>query len=1048
MPNVKIIMKRTRKINNALKLLSKKTRKNNSAKSKYMDYFGWKRLWSFFIFKKFLSLFLILGLLGPLAVFFLERVSPASADVEVITPSLQDTWIDQKSTDKNHGEDSELKVKSKNGSDNRRTLVSFALPLLPEEAVIESATLSLYMKNAPSESRTYEIYRVLESWIEGDGGDDDDPEGEIVWGNKPDIADEASSAVSTGTTNGATLSWNVTDDIIGFYDGDYENFGWTIRDESESNVSTIEAKFRSREHTEENEWPTLEINYSIPEPESEPEPEGFLSGYKFNDLNGNGVKDDNEPGLANWTIWLDDGSSVTTDENGYYEFSDLDSNDYYVCEEIDGDWTQTYPNSETGNSPDYEIYEDCNADDDEFAKYGYFVEIDEDEVNNLDFGNIQYGSIMVTKEINPGESNQQFGFTLNDGNQQNLFGWQSYTYENLISGAYNLQEILPEGWILSSAVCSDESDPNAIDLEAGENVECTFFNTKLGSITVTKIADPAEGSYEFSLQGPTPTDPPQSITVEAGGSSIFENLGPGEYQLSESVPDGWTSEGSCDTESGEPSDIELPAGGSVSCVFNNTKYGSISGRKFEDLNANGADDEDPGLEGWIINIEQLTGDDEDGEEGWFNETETSEDGYYVFTNLLPGTYRVCESMEDDDWYQSLPTEGTECSGGYGYEIILGVGEDVMNKDFGNYKKPTITVYKYNDTDGNGQLDEDEPGLENWEIILSRIIRIKGEPETIETEMIAMSLTGVDGSASFLVDNSGEYRITENSQSGWQKTHPADSFFDVFVELNGQEIDKDKNENPLKFLNHQLAVISNQAVDNPTENSVVINWTTDKPSTSRVIYDTVSHPELGDAPNYGYAFSTTEQNIDPKVLEHSVAVTGLTAGTTYYYRTVSAASPESVSSEGSTSTSSSQSNSGSGGGGGGAPGGIILNGPTPTPTPISSPAGEPTPTPGQVSASNNQSNVSGGNVAGASSSSTSDMSRVMAGEDIQSSVSPEVSPETTKEEAGREKTEEQESENNLFASIGGLLNSVSLWWLLVLLIVIVIGIYANKKKRTE
>ena len=94
------------------------------------------------------------------------------------------------------------------------------------------------------------------------------------------------------------------------------------------------------------------------------------------------------------------------------------------------------------------------------------------------------------------------------------------------------------------------------------------------------------------------------------------------------------------------------------------------------------------------------------------------------------------------------------------------------------------------------------------------------------------------------------------------------------------------------------VISTSTIQttNTTESGVVINWTTDDPTSSRVIYDTVSHLSLGSTPNYGYASSTANFDTSPKVTNHSVTLTGLSASTVYYYRVVSAGSPEAVSSE--------------------------------------------------------------------------------------------------------------------------------------------------------
>ncbi|QQG41414.1 MAG: chitobiase/beta-hexosaminidase C-terminal domain-containing protein [Candidatus Woesebacteria bacterium] len=84
-------------------------------------------------------------------------------------------------------------------------------------------------------------------------------------------------------------------------------------------------------------------------------------------------------------------------------------------------------------------------------------------------------------------------------------------------------------------------------------------------------------------------------------------------------------------------------------------------------------------------------------------------------------------------------------------------------------------------------------------------------------------------------------------------------------------------------------------------SARITWTTDRPATSRVVYDTVSHPALDSEPNYGYAFSTGTFDTDPKVLAHSISIDGLSAGTTYYYRTISTGSPAAIGAEHSLST---------------------------------------------------------------------------------------------------------------------------------------------------
>ena len=85
--------------------------------------------------------------------------------------------------------------------------------------------------------------------------------------------------------------------------------------------------------------------------------QGTKSGMKFNDLNGNGVKDAGEPGLAGWTITAyadangngirDAGENTVaatqvTGAGGTYSLS-LNPGKYIVCETQQAGWIQSYP---------------------------------------------------------------------------------------------------------------------------------------------------------------------------------------------------------------------------------------------------------------------------------------------------------------------------------------------------------------------------------------------------------------------------------------------------------------------------------------------------------------------------------------------------------------------------------------------------------------------------------------------------------------------------------------------------------------------------------
>jgi len=81
---------------------------------------------------------------------------------------------------------------------------------------------------------------------------------------------------------------------------------------------------------------------------------GEIHGLKFHDVDGNGSKDPNDPGVVGWEIYLDlndngqydfgEPNAITgTDPNGYYEFTYLEPNDYIVAEIQQNDWQQTCP---------------------------------------------------------------------------------------------------------------------------------------------------------------------------------------------------------------------------------------------------------------------------------------------------------------------------------------------------------------------------------------------------------------------------------------------------------------------------------------------------------------------------------------------------------------------------------------------------------------------------------------------------------------------------------------------------------------------------------
>ncbi len=72
-------------------------------------------------------------------------------------------------------------------------------------------------------------------------------------------------------------------------------------------------------------------------------PNGQIMGTKWNDLNGNGIKDPAEPVLPGWTMNLSNGMTAMTDSHGNYYFTNVPPDSYTVTETQQPNWAQTFP---------------------------------------------------------------------------------------------------------------------------------------------------------------------------------------------------------------------------------------------------------------------------------------------------------------------------------------------------------------------------------------------------------------------------------------------------------------------------------------------------------------------------------------------------------------------------------------------------------------------------------------------------------------------------------------------------------------------------------
>ena len=178
------------------------------------------------------------------------------------------------------------------------------------------------------------------------------------------------------------------------------------------------------------------------------------------------------------------------------------------------------------------------------------------------------GRVLLTHRSRP-TSDRAFGYETSWGRVE--LGHDSSERSPLLpAGIHSATPDLPAGWDVARSVCSDGSDPGAIEVAPGETVECTVVTHRRGRITVVAEANPAETERLFRFRtswGPT-------IAVGAGEQRRSETLPPGGYDVRVRTPQGWDQAGQC-SDGSRPAAIDLDPGERVTCTFTATKRGRV-----------------------------------------------------------------------------------------------------------------------------------------------------------------------------------------------------------------------------------------------------------------------------------------------------------------------------------------------------------------------------------------------------------------------------------------------------------------------------------------
>lgn len=462
-----------------------------------------------------------------------------------------------------------------------------------------------------------------------------------------------------------------------------------------------------------------------------------LSGHVYYDRNDDGVFDSAESPIAGVTVELLDASgngtgvTTTTDENGYYEFRNLEAGTWGARETQP---TNYFDGKDTlgshGGSVANDIFTGVQLD------YG-------DHGTDYNFGEILIGSIagrvhasrdgdcdyddpdillsVVVIELLNADGEVIGTTTTNEKGE--------YEFTGLAPGVYGIREIQPAAYYDGSERVGTAGGTASNDLITGINlneetpngIQYDFCEHVGASISGYVYHDQSDDGIFDSIESPIAGVTVELLDASGNGTGVttvtnaegfyqFTNLTAGTYGVRETQPtnyfDGKDTAGSHGGIAGNDviTNAVLDFGdNAINYNFGELLAGSIAGRVHASRDGDcDYDDPDILLEGVVI---QLLG--PDGTV--IDETTTNTEGRYKFDNLRPGTYQVREIQPADyfDGSERVGSEGGMATNDLISDINIGSDVDAVNYDFCEHIGATLSGYVYHDQSNDGIRDPSE-----------------------------------------------------------------------------------------------------------------------------------------------------------------------------------------------------------------------------------------------------------------------------------------------------------------------------------------------------
>ncbi|WP_353735329.1 SdrD B-like domain-containing protein [Okeania sp. SIO1H5] len=219
---------------------------------------------------------------------------------------------------------------------------------------------------------------------------------------------------------------------------------------------------------------------------------------------------------------------------------------------------------------------------------------------------------------------------------------------------------------------------------------------------------------------------------------------------------------------------------------------SIGNYVFEDLNANGIQDSGesgiPDAEVKLLNADGTPVEDESGNP---ITTNTDGSGFYEFTGLTPGEYKVM-FVQPDGFEGVSPVnaggDDVDSDADPNNNLITGVitlnpGQNDDTNDAGFFKTASIGDFVFNDENQNGIQDIGESGIPDAEV---KLLDVNGDPVLDQDGNEITTTTDGNGAYQFTGLTPGEYKVMFVQPEGFEGVSP--------VNAGGDDVDSDADPN--------------------------------------------------------------------------------------------------------------------------------------------------------------------------------------------------------------------------------------------------------------